>query len=113
MQCEKKFAGFVGILRRGSFSRHANKFKIRREGFELNVEKLKKWKMALREAANLSGYHFKQGYPILRSSPFFYTIVTLVLKAKKVLHVYETTIFQFSLVSFDFLNLITRYHFGP
>ncbi|KAL2998799.1 hypothetical protein AAZX31_09G122900 [Glycine max] len=32
-----------------------------REGFELNVEKLKKWKMALREAANLSGYHFKQG----------------------------------------------------
>ncbi|KAH1233530.1 TMV resistance protein N [Glycine max] len=33
-----------------------------REGFELNVEKLKKWKMALREAANLSGYHFKQGW---------------------------------------------------
>ena len=28
-----------------------------------NVEKLDTWKMALHQAASLSGYHFKHGYP--------------------------------------------------
>lgn len=42
---------------------HENRFKATSQGFELNMEKLNKWKMALRGTANLSGYHFKHGYP--------------------------------------------------
>ncbi|KAK7392706.1 hypothetical protein VNO78_21151 [Psophocarpus tetragonolobus] len=35
----------------------------------VNTEKLKEWKDALHEVANLSGYHFKTGYP---SSPILF-----------------------------------------
>ncbi|XP_027941564.1 TMV resistance protein N-like isoform X1 [Vigna unguiculata] len=40
---------------------HEKRFRGMSQGFELNIEKLNKWKMALRRAANLSGYHFKHG----------------------------------------------------
>ncbi|RDX66260.1 TMV resistance protein N, partial [Mucuna pruriens] len=49
----------------GSFgealANHEKKFNAKRDGFDLNVEKLNKWKMSLHQAANLSGYHFKHG----------------------------------------------------
>ncbi|CAJ1958404.1 unnamed protein product [Sphenostylis stenocarpa] len=40
---------------------HEKRFKAKSQDFELNMEKLEKWKIALREAADLSGYHFKHG----------------------------------------------------
>ncbi|XP_020211972.1 TMV resistance protein N isoform X1 [Cajanus cajan] len=50
---------------RGSFgealTNHENNFKAKKEGLEHNMDKLHKWKMALHQAASLSGYHFKQG----------------------------------------------------
>uniref|UniRef100_A0A0R0JM17 TIR domain-containing protein n=1 Tax=Glycine max TaxID=3847 RepID=A0A0R0JM17_SOYBN len=50
---------------RGSFgealANHEMKFKAKMDGLEHNMEKLEKWKMALHETANFSGYHFKQG----------------------------------------------------
>ncbi|RZC09382.1 hypothetical protein D0Y65_015916 [Glycine soja] len=50
---------------RGSFgealANHETKFKAKMDGLEHNMEKLEKWKMALHETANISGYHFKQG----------------------------------------------------
>ncbi|KAH1247769.1 TMV resistance protein N [Glycine max] len=49
----------------GSFgealANHEMKFKAKMDGLEHNMEKLEKWKMALHETANFSGYHFKQG----------------------------------------------------
>ena len=56
---------------RGSFgealANHEMKFKAKMDGLEHNMEKLEKWKMALHETTNISGYHFKQG----SSSPIF------------------------------------------
>ncbi|KAL2321181.1 hypothetical protein Fmac_030150 [Flemingia macrophylla] len=52
---------------RGTFgealTNHEGKFKYEKRHKELehNMEKLHKWKMALHQVANLSGYHFKQG----------------------------------------------------
>jgi len=37
-------------------------------------EKLQKWKMALRQVPDLSGYHFKDGYTTL---PIFHFIILL------------------------------------
>ncbi|KAG4380347.1 hypothetical protein GLYMA_16G159550v4 [Glycine max] len=43
---------------RGSYEEALNKHK---EKFNDDEEKLQKWRIALRQAANLSGYHFKHG----------------------------------------------------
>ncbi|KAL3025831.1 hypothetical protein AAZX31_04G200400 [Glycine max] len=37
------------------------------ERFKHNMDKLPKWKMPFYQAANLSGYHFKDGYPPYQS----------------------------------------------
>lgn len=44
------------------------------ERFKNNKEKLQKWKMALNQVANLAGYHFKLGYPLLILLLFFLII---------------------------------------
>ncbi|CAJ1946986.1 unnamed protein product [Sphenostylis stenocarpa] len=48
-----------------ALTRHEERFKAKKENFNPNMERLEKWKMALHQVANLSGYHFKHGYPIL------------------------------------------------
>ena len=45
------------------------------ERFKAEKEKLQKWKMALHQVANLSGYHFKDGYP---TKPIYFTLYFLL-----------------------------------
>ncbi|KHN46555.1 TMV resistance protein N [Glycine soja] len=63
---------------RGSFgealANHETKFKAKMDGLEHNMEKLEKWKMALHETANFSGYHFKQG------DGYEYEFITRIVK---------------------------------
>ncbi|RZC09366.1 TMV resistance protein N isoform B [Glycine soja] len=63
---------------RGSFgealANHEMKFKAKMDGLEHNMEKLEKWKMALHETANFSGYHFKQG------DGYEYEFITRIVK---------------------------------
>ncbi|KAH1192644.1 TMV resistance protein N [Glycine max] len=44
-----------------ALARHEERFKAKKERLNQNMERLEKWKMALHQVANLSGYHFKQG----------------------------------------------------
>jgi deoxyribodipyrimidine photolyase len=53
---------------RGSYK---EAFDMLEERFEDNKEKVKKWRMALTEAANLSGWHFSNGYVLLFSYSSF------------------------------------------
>jgi len=48
-----------------ALARHEERFKAKKERLNQNMERLEKWKMALHQVANLSGYHFKQGYSTL------------------------------------------------
>ena len=47
---------------RGSYGQALDKHE---ERWKLNMDKLQKWKKALQQVSNFSGYHFKQGYPTL------------------------------------------------
>jgi hypothetical protein len=42
------------------------------QGNEKNIEQLQQWKVALKDAANLSGEHFRSWYPTLLKSYFFF-----------------------------------------
>jgi len=50
-----------------ALAKHEERFK-----FNHNMEKLQQWKMGLYQVANLSGYHFKDGYLTL---PIFFTLL--------------------------------------
>ena len=44
---------------------HETRLKNNKEMYINNMDRMRKWKMALNQAANLSGYHFNHGYPTL------------------------------------------------
>ncbi|XP_039689125.1 disease resistance protein RUN1 [Medicago truncatula] len=46
----------------GSYGEHLTKHKMSFQNNKKNMERLHQWKLALTEAANLSGYHFSPGY---------------------------------------------------
>nr|AFK46656.1 unknown [Medicago truncatula] len=46
----------------GSYGEHLTKHEDKFQNNKENMERLKKWKMALTQAANFSGHHFSQGY---------------------------------------------------
>ncbi|KEH29803.1 disease resistance protein (TIR-NBS-LRR class) [Medicago truncatula] len=46
----------------GSYGEHLTKHKKSFQNNKKNMERLHQWKLALTEAANLSGYHFSHGY---------------------------------------------------
>ncbi|KAK8469992.1 hypothetical protein PHAVU_004G028900 [Phaseolus vulgaris] len=45
-----------------ALTKHEERFKVKKESFNHNKERLEKWKMALHHVANISGYHFKPGH---------------------------------------------------
>ena len=54
----------------GSYGEDLVKYGERFQNNKKNMERLRQWKMALTKAANLSGYHYSPGYPILLKSCF-------------------------------------------
>jgi len=48
---------------RGSYSEALAEHEKRFQNDMDNMERLQRWKVALKQAANLSGYHFSPGYP--------------------------------------------------
>ncbi|XLS58501.1 hypothetical protein HN51_008256 [Arachis hypogaea] len=73
---------------RGSYgealTKHEERFRSG-EGSSMvkNMEKLEKWKMALEQAANISGYHFKIGYHL---SFFFFQLLNDLILHRKEIH---------------------------
>jgi len=46
-----------------AIARHEKRFQNNKEKYNYNMKRLHKWKMALNQAANLSGHHFNPRYP--------------------------------------------------
>jgi hypothetical protein len=46
-----------------AISNHMERFQNNKEKYDDNMERLHKWKIALNQAANLSGHHFNPRYP--------------------------------------------------
>jgi hypothetical protein len=59
---------------KGSYSEALAEHKKKFQNNEKNMERLCQWKIALEQAANIAGHHFKTGYPSFIQSffPIFY-----------------------------------------
>jgi hypothetical protein len=55
----------------GSYGEHLTKHENSFQNNNENMERLKQWKVALNQAANLSGNHFSPGYPLYLISYIF------------------------------------------
>jgi hypothetical protein len=60
-----------------SFGKSLTKHERRFQNNKKNLERLQQWKVALNQAANLSGYHFSHGYATLHKSCFLNYILFL------------------------------------
>ena len=65
--------------------------------FRNDKEKVEKWKLALQEAANLSGWHFQEGY-FTTSSPIIFYFIFLNLGLHFLINVKEITQTQTNII---------------
>jgi hypothetical protein len=63
----------------GSYGEALDEHEKKFQNDKNNMERLQRWKVALSQASNLSGYHFRPGYPTLLKSCFSFLYILYLI----------------------------------